>query len=247
MVDTHNYTRRQKLINLGLCVQCGKKNDSKLTRCPKCNSEHSRGVADFRKDNHEYCKIKDGIRQLKSKEEIIKFYSFGTMQCKLCDELRLGALTLDHIDGGGRKHRQTIGYNDFYAWIRRNRYPSGYQVLCSNHNWKKWITATRLKIVSNYHHDRWQSYAVALKTKFMNVLGGKCVECNIDDIDILTVHHINNDGKKHRAKVSSGSGSIRFYRAILKSNDFSGLECRCFSCNDVDQWTSKYQNVNLPG
>ena len=48
------------------------------------------------------------------------------------------ALQLDHIEGGGNKDRQAKGTGStFYAWLKRNGYPPGYQVLCANCNYIK--------------------------------------------------------------------------------------------------------------
>jgi hypothetical protein len=46
-------------------------------------------------------------------------------------------LTIDHVSGGGRKHRDGIGCSDFNRWLRSNGYPPGYQVLCMNCNFAK--------------------------------------------------------------------------------------------------------------
>lgn len=52
--------------------------------------------------------------------------------------ITLDALSIDHINGGGNKERRQLfgkstksGYS-FYAWLKRNNFPSGYQVLCMN-------------------------------------------------------------------------------------------------------------------
>jgi hypothetical protein len=50
-------------------------------------------------------------------------------------------LTLDHVFGGGRKHRETHNANKFLNWIIREGFPEGFQTLCWNHQWKKFRTA----------------------------------------------------------------------------------------------------------
>lgn len=53
----------------------------------------------------------------------------------------LSMLTIDHINGGGNKHRESIlnsrGGTSFYRWLKKTGYPSGYQVLCWNCNLSK--------------------------------------------------------------------------------------------------------------
>jgi hypothetical protein len=46
-------------------------------------------------------------------------------------------LTIDHLSGGGNKHRTEIGLHggvEFYRWLKRNDYPKEFQVLCWNCN-----------------------------------------------------------------------------------------------------------------
>jgi hypothetical protein len=56
--------------------------------------------------------------------------------CVCCGETEIGFLTIDHINGGGTKHRNQLGRGvaTFHLWLRRNGYPPGFQVLCYNCN-----------------------------------------------------------------------------------------------------------------
>lgn len=71
----------------------------------------------------------------KNKIKIINHYSRGSMKCKECGFNDIRALSVDHIDGGGCKHRKSIGRDggrSFYTWIIKNNYPDGFQILCFN-------------------------------------------------------------------------------------------------------------------
>ena len=58
--------------------------------------------------------------------------------CSGCNESHVEFLTIDHINGGGRKHRRKVGSgHNFFLWLIRNNFPEGYQVLCMNCNWAK--------------------------------------------------------------------------------------------------------------
>jgi len=55
-----------------------------------------------------------------------------------------------------------------------------------------------------------------------------CCECCLcDNINFLTVDHINNDGFKHRKII--GGGSI--YNWLIKNNFPKGFQILCWNCN----------------
>ena len=53
-------------------------------------------------------------------------------QCACCGETELLFLTFDHINGGGRKHNEKVGY--IPRWLVSQGFPDGFQVLCMNCN-----------------------------------------------------------------------------------------------------------------
>lgn len=57
-------------------------------------------------------------------------------ECKCCGEKIIEFLSIDHIDGGGNKHRKQIRSN-MWQWLKNNNYPKGFQVLCFNCNCSK--------------------------------------------------------------------------------------------------------------
>lgn len=61
-------------------------------------------------------------------------YTEGRMMCQNCDEDIIELLTIDHIEGGGNKHRKETGKANLYVWLRKNNYPQGFQILCYNCN-----------------------------------------------------------------------------------------------------------------
>jgi hypothetical protein len=80
-------------------------------------------------------------RSLRIKLEVLGHYSGGKPTCACCGESNIWFLSMDHINGGGNKHRREMraqglrtGGTDFYYSLRRQGYPSGFQVLCFNCN-----------------------------------------------------------------------------------------------------------------
>lgn len=65
----------------------------------------------------------------------LEYYSSNKMSCACCGERIFEFLTLDHISGGGRKHREEVGKGlKFYSWLIKNDFPEGFRVLCYNCN-----------------------------------------------------------------------------------------------------------------
>lgn len=110
-------SRRKK----GLCIWC----DSPLASNSRSLCEKHRAAQNER--NKKW--------RLKLRQEVIKAYG-GVCQC--CSESRIEFLAIDHIEGGGRKQRESIGGDaHFYSWLRKNNFPPGYRVMCHNCNFAK--------------------------------------------------------------------------------------------------------------
>lgn len=58
-------------------------------------------------------------------------------KCQCCGEDKYEFLSIDHINGGGNKHRKENGLltgQGTYRWLIRNNFPKGFRVLCHNCN-----------------------------------------------------------------------------------------------------------------
>ena len=66
------------------------------------------------------------------------FEAYGGYKCNCCGENEPMFLSIDHIDNNGAEERRSGLYAGsgvgFYLWLRKNNFPSGYQVLCMNCN-----------------------------------------------------------------------------------------------------------------
>lgn len=63
--------------------------------------------------------------------------AYGGCVCELCGNEDAEVLGIDHLNGGGNKHRKDMGFHggqDFYRYLRDNKYPPGYRVLCLSCN-----------------------------------------------------------------------------------------------------------------
>lgn len=98
----------------------------------------------WQKNNPDKVKIFSKRRDIKLKYLVLSFYCKGEPHCICCGEKTLEFLSIDHINGGGRRHRdelkKMIGYKGnsaLYRWLRDTKFPEGFQVLCMNCNWVK--------------------------------------------------------------------------------------------------------------
>lgn len=90
------------------------------TTCRQCYSERRR------KQSREQRK--------RLRFEVLRAYGG---KCECCGESTHEFLVVDHVGGGGRRHKMSLGITgggEFYEWLSRNSYPVGYRVLCHNCN-----------------------------------------------------------------------------------------------------------------
>ena len=80
------------------------------------------------------------------KREVFTFYSkklskSNKPSCNCCGEnTSLDFLCMDHVSGRKKgKQMDTRRRNALYSYLKRNNYPSGYQVLCWNCNSAKFV------------------------------------------------------------------------------------------------------------
>lgn len=90
---------------------------------------------DYYMRNKERIKIQSKNKRLEIKTEVITHYGNGECKCIRCGFADIRALSIDHINGNGNQHRKENQYlrgNHVYEWLRKNKFPEGYQTLCMN-------------------------------------------------------------------------------------------------------------------
>lgn len=156
-LQTRNDYTRQRCASAraqGFCNKCGKQADKGRITCAECLEGQKRRRAERLAcgkcpvcsdgnltDHHSLCNVcwdrnaATGRRNRRAaREEVLKHYG---KRCECCGETAVEFLTIDHINGGGNKHRRELGNRGgyrFYLWLIRNNYPDGYRVLCFNCN-----------------------------------------------------------------------------------------------------------------
>ena len=83
----------------------------------------------------------------KWKEMAIKHYSGNPPKRAKCGFDNINCLEIDHINNNGAQHRREFKGSgvEFYRWVINNNFPKGFQVLCRNCNWLKYLECLKNK------------------------------------------------------------------------------------------------------
>lgn len=85
----------------------------------------------WRANNIEKKRVQDAAWYAGVREKV--FAHYGDV-CACCGITEPNFLTIDHINGGGNKHRRQLKKNSIYTWLIKNNFPAGFQLLCFNCN-----------------------------------------------------------------------------------------------------------------
>ena len=137
--DPHRFLCNSK------CVACCKEASAVYKKTPKGRGAMAQAISRHKKSP--LGKMGTRKYRLNIKVEVIAHYGG---KCACCGEAELSVLCIDHINGGGNKHRKEIGVGSgyrFHRWLRDQGYPEGFQVLCANCNLSK-------HLLGACHHQR---------------------------------------------------------------------------------------------
>lgn len=110
--------------------------------CAACRDYLARTVTERRQSRHSDPAVK--AKYLAERREYGRQFRLKLIEayggvCKCCGETEPKFLELDHVDGGGGKHRKQIGAGAeaLYRWCVANDFPDILQLICANcHNAK---------------------------------------------------------------------------------------------------------------
>ncbi len=195
------------------------------------------------KENKRRAKIQPQIneketkRRAQLKTDALFAYSEGESHCLHCGETDAIFLTIDHING--RKpwnHSRDFKGVKLYSWLKREDYPSGFQVLCWNWNQIKEKKEAEIRHSKTPHAIRTRKAYTKFKTLVFTKysIGNKpeCSCCEYDELDGLSIDHI--DGRKNVAHKKDLWGD-KLLRWIRDNNFPSGFTVLCFNCNSGRQ------------
>lgn len=150
--DYHRKYYQQRLRR-GICSRCGKKSLPNLSRCADCreiqNSRMRDKVARRRTEGRclqcERFAVFGFKHCIVCKARVVNFrrwerawvFSYYDNKCAKCGETDWRCLSIDHVNGGGRRHKKQEGFDSIYRWLLQQGFPQGFQLLCMNCQWKK--------------------------------------------------------------------------------------------------------------
>jgi len=160
--EEHKKNMKGKVGRKKGCIPWNKGDiDSEEKLCPRCNRTLPRTKEYFYVDQgrkaglYPICKectaklMKKRLkehpevmhRQAKQYRETEKEHVFGHYgkKCVCCGETNTHFLTIDHVNNDGARHRKEIGCSKTYSWLLKNNFPDGFQVLCYNCNFGKYL------------------------------------------------------------------------------------------------------------
>lgn len=111
--------KRHKSSLLCLYSGCGERSIPKSSYCENHLPQH-----------------KKRCREWRGRLRASVLAAYGGAICACCGVTEDAFLSLDHIHGGGFKHRQVedVKRAGLYRWLKNNNFPPGYRVLCMNCN-----------------------------------------------------------------------------------------------------------------
>lgn len=243
------------------CVKCGSsliENNWSRSRqlrndyiCKDCESTRYRDWAARNKDRLRVSSldyyVKNIDRERLRRNEVMLKLKRDCMnklggRCAACGINDIRLLTLEHLRGGGaadyRKYgKGNVGHGRgvLYRLIRDGKADlSNYQCLCLNCNMKK-------RIAFEHKETKGSKYNQRLKRDVMVILGGQCVKCGMDDLDMLTLERRYGFGRNHLLQLNRGKNysSMKLYRRIRRGLEpVERYSTLCFNYNfkEAQKW-----------
>lgn len=234
--------RRANWIVSGLCSGCGQFPPIGGKLCDNCRQKrkvyyHRRILSKIcpcgnkLNDEQKRCDICLGRSRndhYKLVNEVITYYGGA---CICCGNITKAHLTIDHIGGGGNQHAREIGRGvALYRWLKRNKFPTGFQVLCANCNHGKYRNAGICPHISITTSLNLPKHTLCRRRAFEQALlayGSECKTCGETQPLFLNLDHIENDGAEHRREIGTALLAV-----WARQNNYpSNLQILCDNCN----------------
>jgi len=176
----------------------------------------------YREANLEVLREKQRLYHARHRDQCLKHYGG---KCAVCRESRTEYLAIDHINNNGAEHRAQIGGSGAatHRWLVKNKFPRGFQVLCTNCNVLK---ARRVDAPLNAR----RRYRLKVRRKLISMysLYKGCAYCAETEYAKLDLDHV---GGKKQAWEPKRCGDL--YRQLIRYFRRPGYRILCASCNQA--------------
>lgn len=166
------------------------------------------------------------------KLEVFGHYSGGEPECRHCGNVRMDALTIDHVAQNGADERRGGQGRGKGLWsnLRRRGFPEGYRVLCYNCNYRAWREYKALHLSQNPQAIRSRTYRAKERQGVIEAYGGKCASCGELDVQVLDLDHVDGSGARFRAE--TGLDGWKLYAYLRQGGYPAGnYQLLCKNCN----------------
>ncbi len=174
------------------------------------------------------------VRRFLLKLEVMSHYSNGIPRCNVCQETMIEFLNIDHIKPRKEHgHSWTFGSDRLHKWLLKNNFPSGFQILCYNHNMIKAFELRAKKLSQKPENIKEREWKRRVKIEvFSHYSKGKpkCNCCGFSKLEGLSIDHIK---AIKRSGNKSSLRSLRLYLWLKKNNFPDGFQVLCINCNSA--------------
>lgn len=102
----------------------------RLKKNPQAYERYRQNIRDWQSRHPERMSELHRAERQRVREDVFNAYGRA---CACCGITEPAFLTIDHIHGGGRRHRAAVK-RGLYRWLRQQGFPDGYRTLCWNCN-----------------------------------------------------------------------------------------------------------------
>lgn len=132
--DTHSTGQCKECIRLRMKLY-----GRKLRLNPILKEKERLKIKKWKRDNLDHVRLLSRKWWRSLRLEVLAAYGGAKPICKCCGEDMEEFLAIDHINGGGSKQLKELKKrgSSFYTWLKQNKFPKGFQILCHNCNFAK--------------------------------------------------------------------------------------------------------------
>ena len=240
----------------------------KIKQCRKCQIELNiqNCAPSFLKRNINICRncnnIENYERIIKNRKLIINNLG-GKCECCRIDNEEF--LSIDHINGGGRKERENFKkykhYLKMLVNLSINELTSKYRCLCFNCNYALGFWGRCPHTLQKYNNEELlignrgiknikpfdrkrnnqlkQIARLKGRLEMIMAYGGKCISCNENNPLFLTLDHINNNGN---LEIYRGYDFYQYLKRLGYPGKNTQLQLLCNNCNAYKEYTNNRKN-----